>query len=105
MNPHQAEQTLMATPLPIAIALALVAKERERQQQLFDAGKIPFRVCDPRTTNTTQLAVAMEEMGEIAHAINEGTLTVEERAHLLDEVVQCAAVLVAWAEALTRGLK
>ncbi|HMJ88768.1 MAG TPA: hypothetical protein VK530_03070 [Candidatus Acidoferrum sp.] len=100
MNPHGRERLLLSAPAPIANVLVDVVVERARQQQLFDAGKLPFRVCDRATTNSTRLAVAAEEFGEIAHAINEGTVTVQERAHLREEVIQLAAVCVAWAEAL-----
>lgn len=74
-----------------------VELERDRQEQLFRAGKFPKRVCDPGSGNEYALRVLMEEVGECAKAINEQ----EPNARLREEVIQVAAVAVAWAEALS----
>lgn len=77
--------------------LDAVAAERERQEQ-----KHRGSTCASKDVpHTRKFLVLMEEVGEVAQAINDGTLTVKERAHLRAEIIQVAAVAVAWAESLT----
>lgn len=72
--------------------LTRVAHERRSQE-----------LCShPGTPNGVRLAVLMEEVGEVARAMNEATLgntTPSKYLHdLQDELVQVASVAVAWAE-------
>jgi hypothetical protein len=86
------------------LVLDAVAFERENQERLHGAGKLPGAHCsDPKVSNASKLAVLVEEIGEVAKQINEGTLPAASRAHLRKELIQTAAVAVAWAESLTPG--
>jgi NTP pyrophosphatase (non-canonical NTP hydrolase) len=80
-----------------ADVLVDVAIERRRQKELIVAGKIPFGCEHPATDNGYKLAVLTEEVGEVARAIIED----ESAVNLREELIQVAAVAVAWAEALT----
>ncbi len=89
-----------------ADALVLVSDERLRQQRLFAEGKIYFSVASPVPNADRKLRVLVEEIGEVAEAIDrlEGkhTFKVLQRrvVHLRTELVQVAAVCVAWLESL-----
>lgn len=65
-----------------------VRVERERQELLRDAGTI-----GPVDTDGQRLAVLVEEVGEVARAMNDGK-------GLREELIQVAAVAVAWVEAI-----
>ena len=79
-----------------------VWSERHRQDALRLAGKIPFTCADRTVPAKDKLAVVVEEVGEIAEALQRpGQLTSRTRAHLRMEIIQAAAVLHAWAESLT----
>jgi hypothetical protein len=67
-----------------------IAAERVRQHEVRNGQ--PGDVADPNTSNHFRLAVLTEEVGEVARAIidDEG----DER--LAEELVQVAAVAVAW---------
>jgi len=81
-----------------------VARERERQEQLRADGKFAatcattdkYEMTDPEC-----LAVLAEEFGEVARAVCEGMPgNIENTASLRAELIQVAAVAVAWAERL-----
>ena len=76
----------------------MVSAERRRQRKLIAAGKIPFACESPETDEGYKLAVLTEEVGEVAKALLEGT-------NVHEELVQVAAVAVAWAEAYTEEAK
>lgn len=72
-------------------ALFDILAEREKQNKKW------IRVAGIwNDTSLTKLAVLIEEVGEVGRAIYEK----EERARLREELVQVAAVAVAWAETL-----
>lgn len=48
--------------------------------------------------NTRWLPILTEEVGEVAKAINEG----DDPEHLIEELIQVAAVAVSWVEAIGR---
>ncbi len=81
-----------------------VAQERHRQNTLFAEGNISFtcasRIADPNR----KLRVLVEEVGEVAEAIDILELTKAGRKaaikHLRDELTQVAAVAVAWLESM-----
>ena len=80
-----------------------VIAERERQEELKAAGKISFNVAAPTASNCPKLSVLAEEFGEVAHQVtdlleNNGRGSVAE---LRKELIQLAAVSVAWIESLT----
>lgn len=87
-------------------ALVLVELERERQEDLKAAGRFEFTCADAGMSNAEKMTVLMEELGEAAREV----LTQSERRLARDtdgtpralraELVQVAAVAVAWVEAL-----
>jgi NTP pyrophosphatase (non-canonical NTP hydrolase) len=113
-----------------AKALYDVGFERDRQEALRDAGKFPFSCATPNgLTEAEKLGVLAEEFGEIAQHVckhmiptppipadrdhkrmleccNPPPITVDHtrlsayRKHLREELIQVAAVCVAWVEAL-----
>jgi len=82
-----------AFPLITSRVLLDVALERERQNAKW--GRVAGEWFVP---NSDKLVVLVEEVGEVARAIHDG----EPDEHLIEELVQCAAVCVAWVETLKR---
>lgn len=83
-------------------ALNDVSRERNRQERLFLDGVHARRMSDPEgMTHAERLAVLVEEVGEVSREICEsiGGRPID-KAHLREELVQNAAVCVAWIEAL-----
>jgi NTP pyrophosphatase (non-canonical NTP hydrolase) len=76
-------------------ALQAVEAERRRQESLRDAGKFDATCADLAPRSGQSLAILTEELGEVARALNEK----EPIEHLREELIQVAAVAVAWAEA------
>jgi len=73
-----------------------VLNERRRQRKLYVEGKITHRCEDPTVTSGHKLSVLTEEVGEVARALNDN----EPKENLKAELIQVAAVAVAWAESL-----
>ena len=80
-------------------AVMAILRERMRQEQLRAEGRFAHTAADPEMSDTAFLAVLMEEVGEVARAINDG----EGAKRLKDELVQVAAVCVARLELLARS--
>lgn len=107
-----------------------VRRERDRQEQLRRDGRFPYTCADPGIADHARLPILAEEFGEVAKALVERDIykaqyyndfpdrdiTAEQRHYggatpperllryrdeLRTELVQLAAVAVAWAEALT----
>ena len=76
--------------------------ERERQEKLFRTGKILFNVASTTPDVKRKLRVLVEEVGEVAQAIDllESGHRQTRLKHLREELVQVAAVCVAWLESL-----
>lgn len=80
----------------------LIDKERERQEALFLAGKISFQCSSPVVDVKRKIRVLIEELGEVAEEID----GMEQQARMVSthclsqELVQVAAVCVAWLESL-----
>lgn len=72
----------------------LIDDERRRQE-----AKFPNRTCADPLPPELKVAVLVEEVGEVARAVLEH----EPADRLRDELVQVAAVAVAWLEALQRA--
>lgn len=72
-----------------------IIAERARQEELLALGKFNFNCAMPHIADLMKLPVLVEEIGEVAEAILEGN-----SVNLSTELVQVAAVCVAWLEAL-----
>lgn len=73
--------------------------EIARQQKLKAEGKFTYTCLDHEMTDLERLAVLVEEVGEAGHEINETigrTAAGDYREKLQKELVQIAAVTVAW---------
>ena len=86
-------------------AVEAVYQERGRQEELKHKGKFAYTCADPEMTHPERLAVLGEEFGEVCHEVNEGIGVGREVnvAKLRKELIQVAAVAVAWAEAVDTG--
>jgi NTP pyrophosphatase (non-canonical NTP hydrolase) len=83
-----------------------VAAERARQYALLRTGRIQHDCADPSVNLDRKLRVLTEELGEVAQAIDileqcGGPAEPLCREELREELIQVAAVAVAWAESLT----
>jgi NTP pyrophosphatase (non-canonical NTP hydrolase) len=76
-----------------AIVCSDIRDERWRQECKIQTGKIPWDCADPNVDHDRKLAVLVEEVGEVGRALIEGD-------GLRAELVQVAAVAVAWIESL-----
>lgn len=75
-------------------------RERERQRALFRQRKIAFDVASPIPDARRKFRVLAEEVGEVAHAIDQIENHGLARGNLHAELIQVAAVCVAWLESL-----
>jgi hypothetical protein len=101
-----------------AFILTKVAAERRRQDELVVRGKFPWNCAFDGPPYAEKLAVLEEEVGEVAREVTEHMITRDKyatdphlkvmpphreefyRKRLLEELVQVAAVCVAWSEHL-----
>ena len=67
-----------------------IRAERARQERLHTG-----KTCADGVTDGFRLSVLVEEVGEVAKAMQEG-----DRKNLKDELTQVAAVAVAWLESM-----
>ncbi len=74
---------------------AAIQAERGRQERLYADGQLPWIASRPDCPNDLRLAALMEEVGEVARAYHDDADNLER------ELVQVAAVAVAWLEAIT----
>ncbi|MGL5935062.1 MAG: MazG nucleotide pyrophosphohydrolase domain-containing protein [Cetobacterium sp.] len=81
---------------PINVTVEIL-KERLRQERLKLEGKFPYTCRDRALSNNACLTVLVEEVGEVARAIQEG-----DRINLQEEIIQVAAVCAAWVEGLDK---
>lgn len=90
------------TYLPNAYIHEEIADERQRQLKLRAQGRFGATASD--MTDAEALAVLVEEVGEVARAILEkqGLANDTHDKNLRKELVQVAAVCVAWIEGLDR---
>ena len=77
-------------------AIVAVASERERQEELVREGQLRWTAAHADCPDAKRLSALVEEVGEVARALHD-----EEGAdRLREELIQVAAVAVAWVEAL-----
>ncbi len=104
MTPH-AEFSHYTTARTMQV-LEAVSLERRRQEALLNQGKLPFTCADPEINHADKLAVLTEELGEVGKALYELRWLAPPddlepyRAALRTELIQVAAVAVAWAESI-----
>lgn len=81
--------------------LGEVYAERGRQEFLRSKGKFPWTCRDVGPSDAEKNAVLGEEVGEVAREVTESLIQGIRRTHnLRKELVQVAAVCVAWIEAI-----
>lgn len=78
-----------------------VAFERIKQEQLRVAGKFSHTCASQQLKDGQKLAVLVEEVGEVAKAINESSGS----DSLRNELIQVAAVAIAWVESIDQARK
>lgn len=81
--------------------LDAILDERERQETLIHAGKFKYSCDSPQLTHLRKLSVLAEEFGEAAKEVNDMAEYGEEyqrRMKLRAELIQTAAVCIAWLE-------
>lgn len=85
------------------IALREVRTERYRQEQLKHEGRFRYTCADKELTNAERAVILGEEFGEACRAVLEAGDVVNDKhgAQLRKELIQVAAVAVAWIEALS----
>lgn len=90
---------------PAGEAVEAVYHERGRQEDLKSQGKFPYTCADPELTHPERLTILGEEFGEVCHEVNEaiGDKPID-MAKLRKELVQVAAVCVAWVERLDKDI-
>ncbi len=89
-----------------------IARERHRQNELKMAGKFAYTCADPQICDAERYAVLGEEYGEVGREICEtiGRKVFTEAGErdylkrLRAELIQVAAVAVAWVESIDRRL-
>lgn len=77
--------------------------ERHRQERLKATGKFKHTCADPEMPDSVALSVLVEEVGEVAREVNDAysdSMPLAHRTDLREELIQVAAVAVAWAEKL-----
>ena len=72
---------------------SLIYEERERQKLLVGTGKFQYTCSDAEMNDFERLSVLLEEVGEVAVALNE-----KDRYQAQKEIIQVAAVCIAWLE-------
>jgi hypothetical protein len=88
---------------------ARIAAERDRQRQLFQTGEITLDCGSPLPDPNRKLRVLLEEIGEVAQELDKLEGCADRRSErfviedLETELVQVAAVAVAWLESLAKG--
>jgi len=79
--------------------------ERVRQEMLKQRGKFAFTCADAGISNGDRYSVLGEEFGEVGKELNEG-IGADRSVDLVKlraELIQVAAVCVAWCEAIDGG--
>ena len=86
-------------------ALRAVRAERRRQETLKAEGRFRYTCADVEMTDDERMCVLVEEVGEAARAVLEKRRLANDThgKELRTELVQVAAVAVAWIEALDKS--
>ena len=89
----------MSAYLRTEAALELVRDERRRQDGLKAAGRFAF-TCADLAPDLMKLPILAEEVGEVSRLLCEAFQHELDEKRLREELVQVAAVALAWIEAL-----
>ena len=86
----------------MGMVLEHVRNERHRQEELRRAGRFKETCASATMDEGVKLAVLLEEVGEVARALLEKGDAANDKhgVELRKELVQVAAVCVAWVEAI-----
>lgn len=87
-------------PETLSLTFDAIRAEILRQRSLKAAGKFRTTPSDPGVPHTRRLAILMEEVGEAAEAVLDVGDRPDGLAHLETELIQVAAVAVAWIEGM-----
>ena len=85
-------------------ALDAVLQERVRQVALKAAGKFKYGCEDDELDDFKCYSILGEEFGEVGHEVNESINRPVDLQKLHDELIQVAAVAVAWSERVKRQI-
>lgn len=77
----------------MTLAMTEVLQERMRQEDLYASGELEWIASRPDCPDGLRLAALVEEVGEVARAFHDA-------GDVRTELVQVAAVAVAWIEGL-----
>lgn len=94
--PDETRRIGASTEGKMLATLRLVEHERYRQGVKLDMNEIPWDCADPCVSSSGKTAVLGEEFGEVCRALIDGSGS----SKLREELIQVAAVAVAWAESL-----
>jgi hypothetical protein len=80
-----------------------ITDERFRQEKLRVEGRFAHTCADPDVDEGYKMCVLIEEVGEVGRALMEkmGKIGDRHNKDLRKELIQVAAVAMAWAESLT----
>lgn len=91
-----------------------IMDERARQEALKEQGRFKFTPADDGVSNMERLAMVAEEVGEVAGEVltlrrltadrDKGRKSFEDPAELRGELIQVAALVVAWLESECNSL-
>ena len=83
-------------------AYSSILKERARQMQLYRDGELLFDCSSPSVDPKLKHRALLEELGEVAEAVDmfDAEAITPRHRHLYKELIQVAAVSVAWLESL-----
>jgi len=79
-----------------------VAKERTRQEMLKVEGRFRHTLADRGMDDGEKLAAICEEVGEVGRALLGNRMLVQDGGDLRKELIQVAALAVAWVESIQR---
>lgn len=88
--------TPISQHMPRGRAAVDVLKERARQENLKTAGRFKWTAADEDCPEHVRLGMLVEEVGEVARAVQGG----HDAGDLRTELTQVAAIAVAWLEGL-----
>lgn len=77
-----------------------IGKERVRQESLKREGRFKHTLADRGMDDGEKLAAICEEVGEVGRALLGNRMLVQDGGNLRKELIQVAALAVAWVESI-----